>query len=182
MIYIFLVFAFGIGLLLIIWQGSLLLAFISGAPSVFANQDAIEDSLKLAKLKKGELLIDLGCGDARVLIIGAKKFGARGIGVEKSPYCYLLSRFNVWQAGQSQKIKLIYGDFKVAEVYLKKADVVYLYLLPHTLARIEKWLFANLRSQAKVISIGFAFQKRKSKLQSSTINLNRKSAIYLYQK
>jgi len=180
--YIVFILALIVGIVLIFWQGSLLFATLSGAPSVFAKQDAVGDCLKLAKLKKGELLIDLGCGDARALIMGAQKFGARGIGVEKSPYCFLLSKFNVWRAGQSANIKVIFGDFKALESYLSKADVVYLYLLPQTLARLETWLFKNIGNQTRIISLAFSFKKHQPQAQSPTVNFGKNSSIHLYRK
>ena len=73
-------------LIVIFWLICLIFAQIFGAPTVYSSKKAVIDTLKLADLKKDELLIDLGCGNARVLILAAKEFGARGIGVDRSPY------------------------------------------------------------------------------------------------
>ena len=119
------VFLIVIGLivfLVLLWQLTLLLTSMLTSPTVYANDKAIEDSLKLAGLKRGESVVDLGCGNAKSLIIAAKKFGAKGIGVEISPYCYFLARWRVFVLGESKNIKIIYGDFTRAEKYLKSAD------------------------------------------------------------
>ncbi|OQA04163.1 MAG: Methyltransferase domain protein [bacterium ADurb.Bin400] len=169
-------------LLVLFWQGSLLLAALWGAPSVYANSNAITDALKLSGLKKGQLLVDLGCGDARSLIIAAKEFGARGIGIERSPYCVLRARYNVARSGMQSQIKIIWGDFKKGENWLRQADVVYLYLLDNALSSIEKWLYDNIQPKCKVVSLAFKFGDRPALKTSQTKNLGRSATIYLYCK
>ena len=73
----------------IFWQGSLLIATIIGSPVVYSYRGAVVDSMILAKAKKGDLVIDLGCGSARTLITAVQKFGVKGVGVDRSLYCYL---------------------------------------------------------------------------------------------
>lgn len=171
-----------IALALLFWQGSLLFVAIFGTPTVYAFDQAIVDAFKLAKLKKGELVVDLGCGNAKSLIIAAKQFKAKGIGVEISPYCYLKSRWNVFVSGESRSIKIIFGDFKKAEKYLGQADVVYLYLLNKVLRSIEPWFFDNLNNDARVVSLSFTFEKNKPLQTCKTINLGKDTKISLYKK
>lgn len=179
---IFYVFFFLFALFVVFWQASLIFAQILGAPSVYSNSEAIFQALKLAELKKGGLIIDLGCGDARSLIIAAKKFGAHGIGVERSPFCFLKSKLNVLLAHESRNITILFGDFKVAEKYLKKADVIYLYLLNSVLKNIESWLFENISAKTKVVSLAFEFSDHKPKETSETKNLGRITKLRLYVK
>ncbi len=168
-------------LLILFWQGSLLYVAVFSAPTVYANEKAIIDAYKLANLRKGELVVDLGCGNARSLIIAAKKFEARGVGVELSPYCYLKSKINVFLAGESKNVKIIFGDFKATEKYLKNADVVYLYLLNSVLAKIEPWFFATIKSSSRTVVLSFEFKKHKEVKSVSTKNLGRKTKIRLYK-
>ena len=58
-------------------------------------QVAVEQMLKLAEVKPGELVYDLGCGDGRIVITAARRFGARGIGVDIDPAMVRRSRTNV---------------------------------------------------------------------------------------
>lgn len=164
------------------WQLNLLLTAIFGSPIVYANSQAIIDAYKLAELKKGELIVDLGCGNAKSLIIAARKFGAKGVGVDISLYCYLKSRLNVTLAGQNKNIKIIWGDFNKAEPYLKKADVVYLYLLNSTLKKIEPWFFKSISKNARVVSLAFVFLKHRPMKSVTTFNLGKITKARLYKK
>jgi predicted RNA methylase len=168
--------------MLCFWQGSLLFVAIFGTPTVYAFDQAMVDAFNLAKLKQGELVVDLGCGNAKSLIIAAKKFGAKGVGVEISPYCYLKSKWNVFVSGESMNIKIIFGDFKKAEKYLEKADVVYLYLLNKVLKSIEPWFFDHVKKDARVISLSFSFVQNNPLQTCKTINLGKDTKISLYRK
>jgi SAM-dependent methyltransferase len=170
-----------IALYVIFWQASLIFALSWGSPTVYSQDKAVIDAFQLANLKKGELVVDLGCGNARTLIIAAKQFGARGVGVEISPYCYLASKLNVWRAGESKNIKIFLGSFGKVGAYLKQADVVYLYLLDSVLRRIESWFFENISDKARVVSLAFQFVDHKPKDMVETFSLS-KIKVRLYQK
>ncbi len=166
----------------IFWLASLLFASLIGAPTVYAAEGAIRDAFKLASLRKGEMVVDLGCGNARSLIMAARQFGASGIGVERSPYAYLAARFNVWRSGAGDKIKIKFGDFKKAEADLKQADVVYVYLLNGVLRKIEPWLFGSIQNKTRLVSLAFCFNDHSPKEIKETINLGRRTTIRLYKK
>lgn len=166
----------------IFWLLSLLIATIIGSPTVYAYNSAIEDSLKLAGVKKDETVIDLGCGDGRSLIIAAKKFGANGIGVERSLYCYLRANLKVLMAGERSRVHIVLGDFKRLENDLKNADVVYLYLLNSTLKEIEDWFFKSIGDKTRVVSLAFWFPKHKPVGEIETYNLHKMAKARLYKK
>lgn len=155
---------------------------MAGSPTVYSNKKAIEDAYKLANLKPDELVLDLGCGNGRSLLIAAEKFGAKGVGIERSPFCYLHAKLAVYLAGQSKNVKILFGDLKIAEKYLKKADVIYLYLLNSALKEIETWFFQNLSSRARVVSLAFIFPNYKPKSTKKTLNLGVETTIQLYIK
>ena len=182
MIYIITILGILISLILLLWQTSLLYVALFGSPTVYANSKAVRDSLKLAKLKKDELIVDLGCGNANVLIIASRDFGARGVGVEISPWCYLKAWWNVLTNGQIGKVRIIFGDFKKAEEYLKRADVVYLYLLNETLKKLENWYFQSISRKTRTVSLAFWFPHSKPVETSDTYNLGKKTNIRLYRK
>jgi len=179
---IFLVVAVLISLILLLWQLSLLYVAVFGSPTVYANSQAIRDSLKLAKLKAGESIVDFGCGNANTLIIASREFGARGVGVEISPWCYIKAWWNVIVNGQVGRVKIVFGDFKKAEEYLKKADVVYLYLLNETLKKFESWYFKSISQKTRTVSLAFWFPSKKPLKTVSTFNLRKDTKIYLYKK
>ncbi len=166
----------------LLWQFSLLLALLFGAPVVYTNKRALDDAFSYAGLKPGNLIIDLGCGDASSLILASKKYGAKGIGVERSPYFYFYSRIKVYLSGEKENIKILYGDFKKVEKYLSRADFVYVYLLPNVLKKIENWLFSNIKNTTKIISMSFLFSQHQPVEFRETINLGDKTKILLYKK
>lgn len=167
---------------LIFWQGSLLIASVLGPPVVYSNKIAVEDCLKLAGAKEGDLVIDLGCGSARTLITAAVKFKIRGIGVDRSLYCYLRSLMNIYLSGQQHNIQVFWGDFRKVEPYLQQADIVYLYLFNSTLAQIEDWIFDQITPEAKIVSLAFRFKKHKPIAETDTFNLGITTKVRLYAK
>ena len=170
-------------LLLIVafWQACLIYAQAVGAPTVYANKGAVVEACKLTGLRKGQTLIDLGCGDGRSLIIASKMFGAKGVGIERSPYCYLKSKLNVYLSGQ-RNIKILYGDIQKYGEEVKKADVVYIYLLNSVLTKIEDWLFAKVGPTTKIVSLAFSFPNHKPKRVIKVKNLGRMTNLSLYLK
>lgn len=177
-----LIFMFLILLGLLFWQASLLLASIIGTPIVYSNSVAVKDAFTLAGLKKGETVIDLGCGNAKTLITAAKEFGAKCIGVDRSFYCFLKSKINVILAGESRNIKIYLGSFDKIEKELAKADVIYLYLLNRVLKDIEPWFFAHIGPNTRVVSLSFWFVKNKPIKEVATKNLGKETTIRLYAK
>lgn len=177
-----LLFLFILILAILIWQFNLLLALIFGAPVVYAHPRAITDAFRLAGLKKGETIVDLGCGNANTLIIAAKKFGAKGIGVERAPLFYWWSKVNVYLCGQSKNIKIYYGDFRKIESLLKTSDVIYLYLLTGVLSNIETWLFDHIGPQTRIVSLSFKFPNHEPMQTSQTCNLGDSTQVLLYKK
>ncbi len=171
-----------VSILVLFWQGSLLVATATGSPIVYADKQAIRACFKLAGLSTGQEIIDLGCGSARALIIATKEFGAKGIGTDRSLYSYFRSKINVWLSGQSRNIKIVWGDFRAVEKDLTKADLVYLYLLNETLAEIEPWLFTTIGRQTKVVSLAFSFPRHQPSKVSEVTNLGLKTKIRLYNK
>ena len=162
------------------WMASMLYASMFHVPTVYASDQAITDAFKLAKLRSGEKVVDLGCGNAKSLIIAARDFGARGVGVENSPYCYLKSRCNVILSGQSGKIKIVFGDFKKVEKELKESDVVYMYLLNKVLAKIEPWYFDHIGEQTRSVILSFRFAHHSPTKIKKTRNLGRPTELRLY--
>src|SRR5437868_4583038 len=65
----------------------------------------------LTKVGKSSVVYDLGCGTGHALIVAAKEFGAKGIGIEIDPLRYLIAKFNVKRFGVSQKITIVKEDF-----------------------------------------------------------------------
>ena len=166
-----------ITILLIFWLGSHLYSSIFYAPYVMADKTAINNALKLADLRDGEIFYDLGCGRGDALIIAAKNFKASATGYEVSPFPALLAKFRLMRY---KNAKVILGNFKKAN--LEKSDVIYLYLFENVLAEIEDWLFQNIGDNTRVITLAFKFKKHEPRKIISTKNLGIDTNIYLYRK
>jgi cyclopropane fatty-acyl-phospholipid synthase-like methyltransferase len=104
-------------------------------------------------LKPGETLYDLGSGDGRVLIIGAREFGASGVGIEVGPMQVVLSQLMFFLNGISSKVRVRREDFYQSD--LCEADVVFAYLTSDQAPRLQKQLESQLKHGARVVTISF---------------------------
>ena len=123
------------------------------SPFLASSAAVVELMLRLAEVKPGETVYDLGCGDARILVMAAQKYGARGVGVELDAEVLALARANVARHGLKDRITLVRGN--LFDVDLRDADVVALYLLPEALARLRPMLEQQLRPGARVVTHDF---------------------------
>lgn len=126
------------------------------SPYLSTPPEVVERMLRLAGVKPGETVYDLGCGDARILVTAAQRFGARGVGVELDKEVFALALENVRRHGLEDRIQLVRGNMFEAD--LRSADVVALYLLPQALARLRPLLERQLRSGARVVTHDFGIQ------------------------
>lgn len=145
-------------IILFTFVGSLLV-FVPYVPTPKA---VVRRMVELAELRGNEIVYDLGCGDARVLIEAKRKFpGIRAIGYELPIGIYLLARLRVSLAGFSRRskqgisIEIRMRDFFGADLH--DADVLFLYLIPEVFARLERKLQAELRPGTRILSHGFSF-------------------------
>jgi predicted RNA methylase len=130
--------------------------------------------LTMADLKPGELVYDLGCGDGRILIVAARQFGARAVGIEVDPLRYLWSKIRIQLLGLRNKVRIEYGDFFTHD--LSKADVVTCYLLQGTNNKLVDKINRELRPGARIISSVYTFP------ELSLVHKNKKLKLFLYKK
>lgn len=121
-----------------------------GWPFWAATSDQrIRDALRLAGLRRGERLIDLGCGDGRVLLRAAEDYGAEVTGVELDPALAAIARDVLAAAGIEGSI--LEADFESVPI---DADVVFAFLSPATLQRLRPRL-AALPPTSRVVTTGY---------------------------
>ena len=97
------------------------------APYVPTPEDVVERMLRLAQTTRDDVVFDLGSGDGRIPIAAAKRFGARGVGVDIDPRRIEESRANAKAAGVEHLVEFRLGDALKADV--STATVVTLYML-----------------------------------------------------
>jgi ribosomal protein L11 methylase PrmA len=90
--------------------------------------DVISKMLRMAQVKKGDLVYDLGCGDGRMLVLAAQKYGCKARGYDIDPERVRASRENVARNNVGKLVKIFQADMFTLD--LSKADVLPLYLLP----------------------------------------------------
>lgn len=126
---------------------------IRNAPYVATPPGAIRQALRLAEVKPGERVVDLGAGLGRVLRLAAWEFGAVGYGVELDPGRVWLARRLNRLGGLEGRIELEQGDMFTAP--LGQADVVFLFLCPAAMGALAPKLRQELRPGSRIVSRGF---------------------------
>ncbi|MFA6919354.1 MAG: hypothetical protein WC244_04600 [Patescibacteria group bacterium] len=124
---------------------------MTGVPFVSSHFGDVNEILAVMELVPGQVICDLGCGKAQILIKACKKYKVKGIGYELSLWPYLWARLNVWLSGAD--VKIYFANFFQAD--LSKADMIYCYLFPEIMAKLEHKFQKELKPGAKVVSYGF---------------------------
>lgn len=116
-------------------------------------QKAVDKMLEMAGISDRDFLIDLGCGDGRIPITAAKRYGARGLGVDLDPERISDSNANARAAGVQDKVSFREQD--LFETDLHDATVVTLFLLGGINAKLRPHLLAQLKPGSRVVAYNF---------------------------
>jgi SAM-dependent methyltransferase len=123
------------------------------APYVPSPPDVVDRMLTFAKVGPKDVVYDLGCGDGRIVIAAAKKFGARGVGVDIDPLRINESIANARKAGVERLVTFRVEDALKTDV--SEATVVTLYLLSFANVQLRPLLEKQLRPGARIVSHNF---------------------------
>lgn len=130
---------------------------ITGAPYLPSRLTKVKRMLDLADITQDDVVYDLGSGDGRIVIMAAKKYGARGVGVEIDPLRYLWSLFLKLIFGVNKKVKIYRRDF--FKVDLSDATVITTFLLKETNFELIEKLGNELKPGTKIIANHFEFPR-----------------------
>lgn len=122
-------------------------------PWVPTPDEVMDTMFRMAKLKARDVVYDLGSGDGRVLIYAARRFGARGVGVEIEGHRVKEAREAAQSAGVSERVRFVEQDLFKAEI--AEATVVFLYLFTAVMTRVRPKLFAELKPGTRVVAYQF---------------------------
>ena len=122
-----------------------------GLPWVPAPRKRIRSALQLANVQPGERVYDLGAGDGRALIVAARDFGARAVGVEIEPVHCVTAWLGAVIGGVAPRVSVRWGDLFKAD--FRDADVVLLYLTPPHAERLKPELERQLSPGTRVVSL-----------------------------
>jgi ribosomal protein L11 methylase PrmA len=152
-LFIFLIFLFTAFLLIHL---ILNLVVFFGAPFVPTPQREIKRILKLANLKPGETLYDLGSGDGRIIIEAVKNYPVKAVGIEIDPILVYFSRRQIKKLGLQERVKVLWGNFFKKD--LSPANVIVVYLSQPTNNRLERKFLSELKPKTQIISRTFTFK------------------------
>jgi tRNA G37 N-methylase Trm5 len=118
-------------------------------------QDVVEKMLEMAQVKKSDVVYDLGCGDGRIVVTAAKKYGCKAVGVDIDRACVEMAQENVKANKVEHLVQIERRD--LFEVDLSNATVVTLYLLPAVNVKLIPQL-EKLKPGARIVSHAFDMQ------------------------
>jgi ribosomal protein L11 methylase PrmA len=116
-------------------------------------EEVVEAMLQVAKVTKNDVVYDLGTGDGRIPVTAAKKYGARGVGIDIDPQRIKDANENVQKNGVGDKVRIMQGD--LFEANISEATVVTLYLLPSLNQKLMPKLMKDLKPGTRVVSHAF---------------------------
>lgn len=116
-------------------------------------QEVVEDMLRLANVKKGDVLYDLGSGDGRIPVTAAKLYGIRAVGIDIDPERIREAQDNAKKNGVESLVQFRLQDLFEAD--FREATVVTLYLLPDLNLKLRPRLLAELKPGTRIVSHQF---------------------------
>ena len=122
-------------------------------PYVPTTDPAVQAMLKLADVKKTDVVYDLGCGDGRIVVAAAKNYGARGVGIDINPQRVQEAKENAKKAGVENLVRFEVNDLFKADIH--EATVVTLFLLPEVNMRLRPKLLQELQPGTRIVSNTF---------------------------
>ena len=148
--------AFGFSLFLFIlgllW---ILVPAFYGLPPVPTNPERIQKALKLANLQPNETIYDLGAGDGRVLLIAARDFAAKAVGLEIGPIQCALIWLRATSSGFGNQIQVRWENYYKAD--LKDADVVFVYATSKETIKLAPHLASQMKKGSRLVSVSADF-------------------------
>lgn len=148
------------------------------APYVPSPQEIIDRMLEVARTKQGDMVIDVGCGDGRVLITAVTKFQAKATGIEIDPRLAAEANDMILKLGLKNKARVVRAD--VFDADLSQADVVTLYLTTSFNEKLRPKFEKSLRPGTRVVSHDYGIRGWNPVDVDEVFVHGRKHRIYLY--
>lgn len=164
-------------ILLLLFAISMFIGLITRIPFVPTTKRTTEKLIKVAKLKKNQKVLDLGCGDGRLLFAAEAEQKISAIGYEISPIPYLIAKIKKFLKKSQVKIKM--KNFLKEDI--SSADIIFVYLIPDVMPKLSKKLKNECKKGTKIISNTFRIKE----LEPTEIHKKNKKLklpnIYVYE-
>jgi hypothetical protein len=152
------------------------LPLTKGALFVPTSRKRIRAFLDAVPMLRNQRLIDLGCGDGRVLRAAYRRYGIRGTGFEINPLAWSVAKLQgMWYKG----IKIRWGNFWDKD--LGNADLVFCYFFPDVMDRVGEKLRSELSNGSRVVSCNFPIPKWRPKQVVRPASDRHGDPIYIYE-
>ncbi len=151
------------------------------APYVPTPFPVVEKMLAMAGVQKDDVVYDIGCGDGRMVIAAARKFLARGVGIDIDPQRIEESRANAKKEGVASLTRFICMD--ATKAHFSEATVLALYLLPESLELLRPLFEKELKPGTRIVSHNYRIGGWEDRLVAHDIALDENGSehnIYLY--
>jgi hypothetical protein len=125
----------------------------TGGPYVPTPHDVVDAMLELAGVGPRDVVVDLGSGDGRIILAAARKYQARGVGVDIDPDLVEEANLTASRLGLSDRAQFIQQDVMAAD--LKEVTVLTLYLLPEMMRSLRHKLLQELKPGTRIVSHDF---------------------------
>lgn len=126
---------------------------------------------KLAKVRKNDVIYDMGCGDGTALLTAAA-LGAKGVGIEIDPIRYWIAKVRFLFSRHSGSLTTVRKNF--FEVDLSEATVIFAYLIPKTLAKLKPKFLKELKPGTRIVTFVY-------KVDLPMIASDEKNELYIYE-
>lgn len=135
------------------------------APFVPTPQIIVDHMLELVQVGTSDVVYDIGCGDGRIVVTAARKYGAQGVGIDIDPEMIDKSNANARTAGVEPLVRFVCMDATKANI--SEATVVTIYLLPESNALLRPIFEAQLKPGTRVVSHNYEIPGWEQKLKTS---------------
>ena len=144
------------------------------------EQVVVEKMLEMAKVKKDDVVFDLGCGDGRIVCTAAKKYGCKGVGIDIDPARIKDSLETMRKFGITKdQVDIRQGDaLKVKD--LEKATVIMLYMLPEFMEKLEPQIKTRLKPGTRVVAHDYPFSMDPDQTVEFDVGGSRPKFLYMW--
>ena len=152
------------------------------APFLPTPMCVVEKMLELAEVDQDDIVYDLGCGDGRIVIEAAERYGAHGVGLDIFPQWVEKSRANARKAGVESLVEFRLEDATMADI--SEATVVALYLLPESNDLLRPMLEKQLKPGSRVVTHNYhipGWGDKEVKVESLKDEYGKEHTVFVYR-